>query len=161
VRSGAFARAATESEPRCGIRALGKPCTTARTPAPRIATSGLPLVGEDLRVNVSGLRPAQPVLLVVGDPGARQRPPNGCDTIVAGELLACSTTEVAPGVWIASAALRIPAELELVGSLLHVQAILPAASGSSAATTRVLECQLGIGAHFSAENTGRVGTIDG
>jgi hypothetical protein len=159
VRSGAPARAATADEPRTGIRALGSPCARAGAREPRIGTSGLPLLGERLRVNVSGLEPLQPVLVVAGTAGARRSSAGECAPLVAGTGLACTSAEVAPGAWVASAELPLPAEPALAGSILHVQALVPGAR--SAAATRVLECQLGIGEDAPTEIAGTVELADG
>jgi hypothetical protein len=157
VRSGAPARA---SEPRAGVRSLGEPCSALRDRMPRIGISGLPLTGAELPIHLTGVVPGLPALLVVGDlrPGAQPVMPGGCvSSVKAVATFATRVVEVAPGVGVATAQIAIPDDPALLGMIFHAQWLVPDLARPYA-TTRVLECQIGIGPDFraSARAAGRI-----
>ncbi len=145
VRSGAPARAATADEPRTGVRALGQPCSVVDGRNPRIGVTGLPLVGSAVQIHLGGLAPGSLAVLSAGElvRGPRSRMPGVCRAaVIPLFLFVRPVSEVAPGVGIATASVPIPADQALIGTSFHAQWLVPGLGGP-AATSAVLECQLG------------------
>ncbi|NOT31587.1 MAG: hypothetical protein HOP15_14160 [Planctomycetes bacterium] len=146
VRSGAPARAASVTTPRTGLRAVGQPCSDLRGRTPRIGATGLPLVGHELVLHLTGIDPGLSALLIAGDLGARRARSGArgaCSLAVNAELVLATVTQpAAPGVGVATVSIAIPADAALVGTFLHAQWIVPGRTAPLAAT-RVLECQIG------------------
>jgi len=144
-----------------GVRARGAPCGTAREGEPHIGIGGAPLLGREVELHLSGVGSGVPAWLLLGTTSAVPAPV-GCPVgVVATTLLSTHTAPVAPGIAVATVRLAIPAELELAGTRLFAQWVVPASGTTGLASSRVLELTLGVPPDFPARVRGLVRSADG